>query len=148
MRMIDYVDVRKTAIAVLKDYHNQQYKIDHAAEEKARIDSSLVKITPSYSETGGGHGSGGNSVEARLANGMHKKEAIEHGYTEAQTYMAEFNAAWDQLTDEEQYILDVRFRDSNRDGVKRIMDRFFCERSEAYRKSDTALEHFARLLLW
>lgn len=145
MKMMDYIDVEKTTIAVLKDWHNQQYKIDSAADSIASVDSALKRITPTYSEAAGG--GSGNRVEEKLTNGIAKKDAILHGLEEARAYMHEFDSAWAQLSEEEQYVLRVRFIE-NQGGIKRIMDRFFIGKTEAYNKCNAALAKLSRLLFW
>ena len=45
--------------------------------------------------------------------------------------------------------LTARFIDyEDGDGIKKIMERFHVERSEAYNRSKNALARFARLLFW
>lgn len=148
MSLLKYVDTKKTTIAVLRDWHTQQFKIDSAADDIASIDAHLKRVTPVLSATPGGS-SGGNRVEERLVAGIAKKDAVMHGYAEALEYMSEFKPAWEQMTDEERYVLTVRYIEADRrDGVKRIMDRFFISRPEAYRRCEDALTKLSKLLYW
>lgn len=146
--LIDYIDPVKTTIAILKDWRDQEWKANYGKEQ---VDEIITRLTSTTSHLGSTpvSGGGGNKVEAAMAEGIHQKEIAEHGYTKAREYMGQMAPCWNRLADDERYMLMVRFIDhAEGDGIKRIMERYCIEKTEAYNKSNAALKHLSRLIFW
>lgn len=142
---LKYINVKKATEALLRDWYNQSWKLSNKEMEIEKINARLTNTTSKLSAAPS-HG-GGNKVEEAIVEGIYRKDALEEGERQAEEYFAELLPAWEQLTDEEREILTSRFieRDGN---VFKIMKRLHIEKSEAYRRSDAALEHLGRLLYW
>ena len=148
MGVIDYFDAKRTTIAILKDWHDQRWKLDHAAERIAEINGRLYSTKSASSDTVPVQG-GANRTEDNLCAGIDKKELLLHGLKKAEEYERDLSACWDRLTDDERFCLTARFIDHEEGGgIQRIMDRLCVERSEAYRRSDAALDRLSKLLFW
>ena len=89
-------------------------------------------------------------METLLAEELTRKtEIVERGYYLARDYLRELTPCWERLSEEEQYMLTVRFIDREEgNGISRLMERYHISRSEAYRRSEAALNRLSRLLFW
>lgn len=125
MWWIGYIDTKKAAADMLKDWHTQHDNLE-------RLPGDIAALQDKRHHT---------------ERDEKKQAAAIYGLEKAWEYVQDITPPWERLTDEERYCLTARFIDRE-DGIRRIMERFHVERSAAYRKSDEALEHFAKLLYW
>ena len=145
MRMSDYIDKTKTTADILRDWRDQQWKAENGRERLAEINARLNSVT---GRVGAVVSSGSRNVDA-MAEGLAKKEIVARGYDMARDYLRELLPCWERLSEEEQYMLTVRFIDRDEgNGIGRIMDKYHVSRSEAYRRSDAALNRLSKLLFW
>ena len=148
MSAIDYIDVKKTAVEVLKDWNNQRFKLEHEAERLKEIQSAMLSVKGPAIDRIPVMG-GANKQEHNLCNAIDRKAATMQALKAAKEYDQDVTPCWERLTDDERFCLTARFIDHEEgDGIKRIMERFFIERSAAYKMSDAALKRFAKLLFW
>ena len=149
MRMTDYIDRNKTTVDILRDWHDQQWKAEIGREQLAEIDARLHRVT---AKPGGGIGRGSleNGVEAALAQELTRKtEIIARGYYMARDYVRELQPCWERLSEAERFMLTARYIDRDEKyGIQRIMNEYHISRSEAYRRSDAALNRLSKLLFW
>jgi hypothetical protein len=147
MKMLDYIDTEKATVAALKDWNSQRFKFDSYKEKTLDIKYQMER-TKGQSFTAPIKG-GGSRQEERLAALIDKKDVLEHGYNVAKSYLQEIEGPWALLSEEDQYMLTARFVDYEEgDGIKRIMERFFIGKSEAYTRSNAALKKLSKLLFW
>lgn len=149
---LDYVDRISSTIIALKAWRVQEWKATHGKDLVEEIETRLTSTTSHLGSTPV-TGSGGNRVETAMAEGIHQKEIAEHGFLKACEYMEWMLPCWEQLTEDERYILTVRFIDheeykDRKEPIRRIMHRYCIEQSEVYNRSREALEHLAKLLYW
>jgi hypothetical protein len=148
MRMTDYIDRTKTTAEILRDWRDQQWKAETGRERLAEIDTRLTRVT---GRTGGTpvSGGGGNRTEEALAAALTQKEIVTRGYTMARDYLRELTPCWERLSEEERFMLTVRYIDQlEGNGIPLIMEKYHISRSEAYRRSEAALNRLSRLLFW
>jgi len=149
MRMADYIDKNKTTVDILRDWRDQQWKAEIGRERLAEIDARLHKVTRRPGSRIG-KGSLENETETVLAEELTRKtEIIARGYCMARDYVRELMPCWERLSEEERYMLTVRYIDPlEGNGISRIMEKYHISRSEAYRRSEAALNRLSRLLFW
>ena len=89
-------------------------------------------------------------METALAEELTRKtEIIARGYYMARDYIHELLPCWERLSEEERFMLTVRYIDRDeRNGIRQIMEQYHISRSEAYRRSEAALNRLSRLLFW
>lgn len=148
MGAIDYIDVEKTTIRMLKDWYDQNWKLENSPNRIAEINERMrsIRSSPSNSDPVKG---GMSRTEDNLCNAIDQKTVALHGLKKAQEYDRDISNCWWRLTEEERFCLKVRFIDHEEgDGIKRIMDRFHVERSEAYNRSKNALARLSKLIFW
>ena len=105
-----YLDKRDATIKALKDYDIMKFIIEDTSDEIRQIKQKAESIgAPKYSE----HIRSGNahSGEDRIVNAIEEIDTLRERYRQAQEYMAWFEPAWKQLSEDEQYILESVYLD-------------------------------------
>ena len=146
--MWKYLDKRSATIAAIKDYSSMQFIISHTAEEiKAERDRMSSTGSPRWD--GMPHAHNPQVGEERILNGIEEIDILKERYRQAVEYMEWFQPAWDQLSEDERYVLDAIYGEENEYGtnaIYSICDYFSIERSSAYNKKNRALSHLVILL--
>jgi hypothetical protein len=143
-----YLDKRGAAVDALKDFASMEYIIaNHADDEEAIREDMTAVSAPAL----GGQPSGHNphAGEARLAAQLDEIDVLKERYRQALEYMTWFRPAWEQLSEDEQFILREFFLLEDITKTKafiNIRERLHIERTHVYRRKDKALEHLALLL--
>ncbi|TES51700.1 hypothetical protein E2L07_15385 [Halalkalibacterium halodurans] len=143
-----YLDKKAATINVLKDYSSMKYIIEHTDEDIATLNekmtspaSSVLNGMPSTHDPKTG--------EKRLIATINEIDVLKERYRQALEYMEWFQPAWDELTEEERYVLTEFYLNEEQkqiDAVYNICEHFNIERSSAYNKKNRALHHLALLL--
>ena len=120
-----YLDKRSATVAAIKDYSSMEFIINHTDEE---IMAERLKA---------------EGVGSPNWDGM----PHTHRYRQAVEYMEWFRPAWEELSEDEQYVLETFYQDDDQGGaVYEICDAYKIERSTAYNKKNKALSHLQTLL--
>lgn len=145
--LIDYIDTEKTAIAILKDWRDQEWRQEHASSTIRSINDRMTAIK-GFNSTAPVQG-GGSTREENLCGLIDKKDIAKRGKELADEYFEEIRQVWQQLSEEERFLLEARFIDGKDfGGIHRIMEKFHVEKTKAYEMSNAALRRFAKLLFW
>jgi len=143
-----YLDKRGAAVDALKDFASMEYIIaNHDDDEEAIREDMTAVGSPAL----GGQPSGGNphGGEARLTAQLDEIDVLKERYRQALEYMRWFRPAWEQLLDDDQFILTeffLREDISKSEAILNIGNRLHIERSWVYKKKDVALTRLALLL--
>ena len=84
-----------------------------------------------------------------ILNGIEEIDILKERYRQAVEYMDWFQPAWDQLTEDERYVLDTFYSDTNCYGSNAayyIASHFHIEQSSAYKRKNRALDRLTVLL--
>lgn len=83
-----------------------------------------------------------------MIKGIEEIDVLKERYWQAVEYMAWFLPAWEELSEDERYVLETFYSDEERqtDSVYDICDRFHIERTSAYKKKNRALQKLVTLL--
>lgn len=147
MKLLSYIDRRKTTIAILRDWRDQQWKVANGKERVAAINDRMISISPRLGKDP--VQGGGCKTEEMLCAAIDQKTVAEYGKNEAERYFDEIAPCWERLTEDERFMLTVRYVDRDeREGIRRIMERFDVEKTKAYDLSNAALERLTKLLFW
>lgn len=122
-------------------------KLKDSSEKIAEIDSRLFSVSsPGTSPVQGG----ANRREDMLCGCIDRKYLEEMRRFEAEEYFKDATPAWEVLSDEDKWVLTIRFVEKNaydvKSPVQKVMEHFHCERSRAFEMISEALERFARAL--
>lgn len=143
-----YLDKRSAAVDALKDYGSMKFIIDHTDDEiKAAYQKMGGVSSPQYD--GMPHSHNPQAGEDRVIKGIEEIDVLKERYRQAMEYMEWFVPAWNELTEDERYVLETFYGKSNEYGssaADEIADYFQIERASAYRRKNRALERLTILL--
>ena len=146
--MWKYLDKRSATIAALKDYESMQFIIKHTGDEVCSQQDKMVGMaSPNWDGMPHAHNPG--APEDRIVNGIEEIDILKERYRQAVEYMEWFQPAWDQLTEDERYVLEVFYMDSNSYGsnaVYYVASYFQVEQTTAYKRKNRALDRLTVLL--
>lgn len=143
-----YLDKRSAAVDALKDFGSMKFIMEHTDDE---IKSAYEKMSGVRSPQFDGmpHSYNPQAGEDRMIKGIEKIDVLKERYRQAAEYMAWFLPAWEELSEDERYVLETFYGDANEYGssvIYRISDHFHIEQSSAYNKKNRALHHLTTLL--
>lgn len=142
-----YLDKRAATVADIKDYSSMEFIIKNT-DEKIRDEHMKMTSLGSPKFDGMPHSHNPNTGEERILAGIDEIDVLKERFRQAVEYMNWFTAAWKQLSEEEQYVLETFYSDDIgiTGAVYDICDRFHIERSSAYNRKNRALTHLQTLL--
>ena len=143
-----YLDKRSAAVDALKDYGSMKFIIGHTDDEvKSAYEKMGGVSSPQLDGMPRSHNP--QASEDRIVKGIEEIDVLKERYRQAVEYMAWFLPAWNELTEDERYVLQTFYGEDNQYGASAIYavcDRFGIERSSAYNRKNRALSHLAVLL--
>ena len=143
-----YLDKRSAAVDALKDYGSMKFIIGHTDEEvKSAYEKMGGVSSPQLDGMPRSHNP--QASEDRIIKGIEEIDVLKERYRQAVEYMAWFVPAWEELTEDERYVLQTFYGEENQYGASAIYDicdHFGIERSSAYNRKNRALSHLAILL--
>ncbi len=146
--MWKYLDKRSAAIEAIRDYNSMQFIIKNTEAEIAAERDKMSGLS-SMAMDGMPHAHNPKACEDRLVHGIEEIDILKERYRQAQEYMAWFQPAWDQLSEDEQFVLITFYGDSNTYGSNAVYDvmRYFdIEHTSAHKKKSRAVDHLTVLL--
>ena len=90
-----------------------------------------------------------HAAEDRMAEGVDEISVLRERYRQAMEYMAWFVPAWEELSEDDRYVLDAFYSEENEYGssaAEDVADYFGIERASAYRRKNRALAKLTTLL--
>ena len=143
-----YLDKRSAAVDALKDYSSMRFIIDHTDDEiKAAYEKMSGISNPQFD--GMPHSHNPQAAEDRIIKGIEEIDVLKERYRQAVEYMAWFLPAWEELSEDERYVLEAFYGETNEYGsnaADEVADYFQIERMSAYRRKNRALERLTILL--
>ena len=143
-----YLDKKSAAVDALKDYSAMEFIIQGHDDAEKELRDSMTSVRPS-APTGMPHNTNPKSGEARLTAQIDEIDVLKERYRSAVEYMAWFKPAWDELSEDDRFVLSEFYLHGNKsqeDSVGNICDRFQIERSSAYNKKNRVLARLSLLL--
>ena len=143
-----YLDKRSAAVDALKDYRNMKFIIEHTDDE---IKAAYEKMggVGSPQPDGMPHAHNPHAAEDRMVKGIEEIDVLRERYRQAVEYMEWFLPAWEELSEDDRYVLDAFYSEDNEYGSSAaddIADYFGIERASAYRRKNRALAKLTTLL--
>ena len=143
-----YLDKRAGAVAALKDFGSMKFIIENTDDEiKAAYDKMSSVGGVRYD--GMPHTRNLHAAEDRIINGIEEIDVLKERYRQAVEYMEWFVPAWEQLSEDDRYVLDTLYSEDNEYGssvVDDIAEYFHIERASAYRRKNRAIDKLTVLL--
>ena len=143
-----YLDKRAGTIAAIKDYDSMRFIIRNTDSElSAERDKMLGVGSPDYD--GMPHAYNPSAAEDRIVSGIDEIDVLKERYRQAVEYMNWFRPAWEQLTEDERFVLETSYGDVNSYGsgaVSYITSHYGIEQTTAYKRKNRALDRLTVLL--
>lgn len=143
-----YLDKRSAAIDALKDFSNMKFIIDHTDDEIKNAYAKMNGVSSSQFD-GMPRSHNPRAAEERIIKGIEEIDVLKERYRQAVEYMAWFVPAWEELSEDERYVLETFYGESNEYGSNAaddVADYFQIERASAYRRKNRVLEKLTVLL--
>ena len=143
-----YLDKRSAAVDALKDYSNMKFIIEHTDDEIKTAYEKMGGVSSPQSD-GMPHAHNPHAVEDRMIKGIEEIDVLKERYRQAAEYMAWFLPAWEELSEDDRYVLDAFYNEDNEYGsgmADDVADYFGIERASAYRRKNRALAKLTTLL--
>ena len=142
-----YLDKRSATVAAIKDYSSMKFIID-STDAKIEQEHEKMASLGSPKFDGMPHGHNPQAGEDRILKGIEEIDVLKERYRQAVEYMNWYVPAWNQLSEEEQFVLDAFYSGDGGEygAVYLVCDRFHIERSSAYNRKNRALAHVQILL--
>ena len=144
-----YLDKRNAVVSALKDYESMSYIIQNAPSEIAMAQEKMTSPGRSMPSDMPKGPHDPHAAENRIVQAMDAISLLNERYQRAAEYMAWFLPAWQELSEQERFVLQRFYMDDESkqaDSVCEICERFHIERTSAYKKKDRALSHLTLLL--
>ncbi len=143
-----YLDKRSAAVDALKDYRNMKFIIEHTDDEIKAAYEKMGGVSSPQSD-GMPHAHNPHAVEDRMIKGIEEIDILRERYRQAVEYMGWFLPAWEELSEDDRYVLDAFYSEDNEYGsgsADDVADYFGIERASAYRRKNRALAKLTTLL--
>ena len=110
--MWKYLDKRQAAVAAIKDYESMQFIINTTDDEIKRTYDKMSGVSsPRWDGMPRVHNP--QATEERILNAIDEIDVLKERYRQAVEYMNWFEPAWNQLSDEDRYVLETFYGDAN-----------------------------------
>ena len=140
-----YLDKKSAAADAVKDYGSMKFIIEHTDDEiKAAYEKMGGISSPQFD--GMPHAHNPHAAEDRMAEGMDEISVLRERYREAVEFMGWFKPAWEELTEDERYVLECFYMGADGPAVSAVCERFQIERNSAYRRKNRALSKLSVML--
>ena len=121
---------------------------EHVGDEIKRVHEKMTSVgSPKWDGMPRTHNP--QAGEERILKAIDEIDILKERYRQAMEYMEWFQPAWNQLTEEERYVLETFYGDANSYGsnaVYYIASYFKIEQSSAYKRKNRALDRLTVLL--
>ena len=141
-----FLDKRKAAIKAVEAFNSMNFILKHTDEE---ISAVRVKMEGAGSPNMDGlpHAQNPKAAEDRILKGIEEIDMLKERYRQAVEYMSWFRSAWDQLSEDERFVLETFYMDGDESGANRVIqEEMNISQSGAYNKKNRALDHLTLLL--
>ena len=142
----NFLDKRKAAIKAIEAYNSMNFIIRHTDEDIAEVRVKMEGVG-SPNLDGLPHAHNPQVAEDRMIRCIEEIDMLKERYRQAREYMAWFSPAWDQLTDDERFVLEAFYRNSDDNNANQVIqEEMNVSQSGAYNKKNRALDHLTMLL--
>ena len=142
-----FLDKRNATKEAVSAYNSMKFIVNHTGEEIKEVRQRMGGAT-SPTLDGLPHNHNPQNRENSLLAGIDEIDILKERYRQALEYMDWFKPAWEQLSEDERYVLDVFYMNGEEsgDGIELIMQHFNIERRSAYNRKNRSLARLAVLL--
>ena len=140
-----FLDKRKATIGAIQAFNSMEFIINNTPDEIQNVRSQMGgATTPKLDGLPSTHDP--RNRENSLLKAIDQINVLEERYRQAVEYMDWFKPAWEQLSEEDQLMLEILYMDATENAVDEAMDSFKIERSSVYNKRNRSLNILTNLL--
>ena len=140
-----FLDKYRAAREALEAREDMHFIVEHTPEAVESVRNDMASASAlSYSDMPHVHNP--KSGEDKLLAGIDRIDFLNERYRQALEYIDWFEPAWDQLSEDDRYVLETFFVNKTSDAAGDISEHFHIERSSAYSRRKRALGKLAILL--
>lgn len=141
-----YLDKRAATVNALKDYNSMKHIINHTDEDITVINEKMASpASPIMSGMPLAHNP--HAGEKGIIASIDEIDVLRERSRQALEYMSWFEPAWEELSDDERYVLTAFYlKENQRQMVYTVCEHFKIEKSSAYNKKNRALQRLTLLL--
>lgn len=140
-----FVDKRNATISALEAYSSMAFVIKNTDEDIRRARDKMSGVG-SPNMDGMPHAHNPLAMQERFAKGIDEIDTIKERYRQAVEYMNWFKPAWNQLSDDERYILGLFHVEDCEGAAEIIAEHFGIDRKSAYNRKYRAVDHLSMML--
>lgn len=144
----NYLDKRDGTENVLRDFKDQDFILKTFDQNIKSLEVEMENLRMIvYDDPTGLHSK--QTSESQLIQVMEEIEVVKRQRNEVEEYMAWFIPAWEQLSEDDQFVLLTFYIDGQAYGsnaAQIVMEHFHIEQSSAYNKKNRALTRLTKLL--
>lgn len=142
-----FLDKRNATKEAVRAYNSMKFIVSHTVDDIKEVRQRMGGATSPILD-GLPHNHNPQNRENGLLAGIDEIDLLKERYRQAVEYMDWFRPAWEQLNDDERYVLDVFYMNGEEDsgGINTIMKQYKIEKSSAYNRKNRSLNHLAMLL--
>jgi len=142
-----FLDKRKAAIEAICAYKQMDFIIKHTDDDIRRVEAKMEGVG-SPKIDGMPHCQNPAAGEERMISCIEEIDMLKERYRQAVEYMNWFKPVWNQLSDDDQFVLDAFFMNDEEeyDAADVIAEHFGIERASAYNRRKRAIERVTTLL--
>ena len=140
-----FLDKRKATIDAIKAYTSMEYIIRNTDEDIRNHQEKMESFGgPKIDDMP--HVRNPQATEDRIISCIDEIDTLRERFRQANEYMNWFEPAWEQLSEDEKYILGTAYMGEEEGSISQIEDYFGVSRSGAYNRKNRALNHLVMLL--
>lgn len=144
----NYLDKRNGTENVLRDFKDQDYILKTFEQNIKSLEADMENLRLiAYDDPTGLRTK--QTSESHIIQCMEEIDAVRQQKKEAEEYMAWFLPAWEQLSEDDRFVLRTFYIDGQNYGsnaAQTVMEHFHIEQSSAYNKKNRALIRLTNLL--
>lgn len=138
-----YLDKKKATKEALRDYRAMKFTVEHMDARIDHVMDDVMNIT-SPVITGTIRIKNPNANENRIINALNNEAILKNHLHDAREFIDTIDAALEALPYEDRMILKLYYIDEDSDNpIDKICDRFFVERSSAYKRIERAVDRLS-----
>jgi len=142
----NFLNKRNATIKAIQAFNSMDFIIHHTDDEIVAVRTKMEGVG-SQNLDGLPHAQNPQAAEERTINSIEEIDTLKERYRQAVEYMTWFKPAWDQLAEDDRYVLEAFFMGDDENGAgDEVADYFQIERASAYRKKNRALDRLTSLL--
>lgn len=145
--IVKYFNKKQGTIEVLRDFDTMKSILATTKREVKESYDQLVGVgSPKVTGLPSAHNP--KAGEERLVKGLDDIAILRDRYADAREYMDWFMDAWNQLDEDEQFVLRTCFDgySTAEESIEAVCEHFNIERTSAYKKKNRALTRLSILL--